>query len=563
MRFLLFVFCFWSGIATAQREKADLVLRNGRIYTFDVSGRPRVKALAVRGERIVFAGSNRKVRKWTGPGTRVIDLKGRTVLPGLTDAHVHPIGGGLALLECDLTDVLHADSILARLARFTQNHPEKTWIRGENMWLAAFPGGNPDKRLLDRIAADRPMFVSSADGHSAWVNSKALELAGITAQTPDPEHGRIERDSLTGEASGTLREDAIELVARLIPPYSDAERLTALRTAVQMANALGITNLTEASAGKELSDAYLTLDAAGTLNAHVNVSLYADVSKGASGARTVLALHEILKQRGRDVHFGQVKLFMDGVVEGKTAAMLEPYQHESHTGIANAHPDSAIAMILALDKAGMQVHVHAIGDRGVRMTLDAFEQARRTNGVRDARHHIAHLQVVHPDDIPRFKKLDVTANFQALWATLEDTYMTDLNFPFLGAERSEWQYPIGTLVRSGARLALGSDWPVSTMNPFMAAQVAVTRRGPDHVVRPPWTPQHLTDIRTVMEAYTRGGAWLSFREQDCGALAAGKLADLIVLDRNVLSISRFDVHATQVDLTLFKGRVVWDRAANK
>lgn len=559
MRFLcLLSFLSLPFLLFAQREKADWVLRNGKIYTLQNPGH-RVKALAVKGERIVFVGSKRKARKWVGPQTRILDLEGRTVMPGLTDAHVHPVSGGLSLSECDLTGVENIDSMLAMLALFAKKHPEKAWIRGENMWLAAFPGGNPNKALLDRIISDRPVFVSSADGHNAWVNSKALALGGIDRITPDPEHGRIERDPATQEASGTLREDAMDLVAKLIPPYSDTERLAALRKAIQLANSLGITNLIEASANRDLAETYLALEAAGDLSAHVNLSLYADVSKGNSGAKTVLALNESLKNRGRDLRVNQVKLFMDGVVEGKTAAMLEPYQHESHTGIANAHPDSAKAMILALDKAGLQVHVHAIGDRGVRMTLDAFENARQMNGIRDARHHIAHLQVIHPDDIARFKTLGVTANFQALWATLEDTYMTELNFPFLGEVRSEWQYPIGTLARSGAQLAFGSDWPVSTMNPFMAAQVAATRRGPDHQVRPPWTPQHLTDIQTVMEGYAKGGAYLSFRERDCGTLEVGKLADFIVLDRNVFTASAFDIHDILVDLTFFKGKMVWQR----
>lgn len=250
---------------------------------------------------------------------------------------------------------------------------------------------------------------------------------------------------------------------------------------------------------------------------------------------------------------------MDGVVEGKTAAMLHHYHEDDHRGILNADPDSAMAVIEALDKAGQQIHVHAIGDRAIRVTLDAFARARQQNGLRDSRHHIAHLHVIHPDDIPRFKELDVMANFQALWATLEDSYMTELNYPFLGEERVEWQYPIGAVAGSGGQLVFGSDWDVSTMDPFDAMQVAVTRRGPDSLQREPWTPQHLVDVHTVVEGYTKGGAYLTFREKECGTLLAGKLADLIIIDQDVFQAAKFEIFETQVLMTMFRGKVVYDR----
>ncbi|MEO5583686.1 MAG: amidohydrolase family protein, partial [Saprospiraceae bacterium] len=253
------------------------------------------------------------------------------------------------------------------------------------------------------------------------------------------------------------------------------------------------------------------------------------------------------------------KLFMDGVVEGKTAAMLKPYEYDDKDGIANAPADTAIAVITALDKAGLQVHVHAIGDRASRMTLDAFEHARKVNGIRDSRHHIAHLHVVHPDDYPRFKGLGVIANIQALWATLEDSYMTELNFPFLGKERIEWQYPIGPLQKAGATLVFGSDWNVSTQNPFYCMQVAVTRRGPDTIRREAWTPQHLIDRYSVIKGYTVNGAYLTFREKETGTIERGKWADLIVLNQNVFTCDTFSIFKTKVVKTFFKGNLVYDR----
>lgn len=556
---------FMAGMAARLCAQADLVFHNGQIYTLEAAGE-QVEALVTKGERIIFTGAWEEARKLIGDSTRVVDLQGKTMLPGFTDSHVHPISGGLALMGCDLSAIEHPDSILAFLKNYADTHPEKEWIQGHNFWLASFPGGNPRKEWLDDIIPNRPVYVTSSDGHSAWVNSKALQLAGITAETPGPPNGLIERDKDSGEPSGALREEAMGLVAQLIPPYTREELAAGLRKGLVVANSMGITNFVEASAREGYIEAYLELAEKQELTAHVNVSIYGDISKGTEGAREVIALNEKYKAllpeapgRMPGLAFGQVKLFMDGVVEGKTAAMLDHYHGDTHGGFANAGPDTAIAAITALDKAGLQIHVHAIGDRAIRMTLDAFEQARQQNGLRDSRHHIAHLHLIHPDDIPRFRELDVIANFQALWATLEDTYMTELNYPFLGEERVEWQYPIGAVAHSGARLAFGSDWDVSTMDPFDAMQVAVTRRGPDSAIREPWTPQHLVDVQTVVEGYTKGGAYLTFREKETGTLAAGKLADLIILDRDVFHCSKFELYQTQVLMTMFRGKVVYGR----
>jgi predicted amidohydrolase YtcJ len=447
---------------------------------------------------------------------------------------------------------------------YTITHPDYQWIRAYNFWLASFPEGNPKKELLDKIEPDRPIYITSSDGHSAWVNSKALDLAGITSETANPAHGVIERDKDTNEPTGTLREEAMSLVEVLIPPPSHEEYMAGLRKGLEVANSYGITNLVEASAKEDHLKAYLDLAEKQELTAHINVSIYCDISKGSEGAQKVLALNrkyksKLVESRGQidDLSLDQVKIFMDGVVEGKTAAMLDNYHNDHHSGFLNANRDTAIEVITVLDKAGLQVHVHAIGDLGVRATLDAFEHARKVNGVQDSRHHIAHLHVVHPDDIPRFKELDVIANFQALWATLEDSYTTEFNYPYLGDERSEWQYPIGSIARTGAHMAFGSDWDVSTMDPFDAMQVAITRRGPDNIVREPWTAQHLTDAETVVEGYTKGGAYLTFRDKNIGTLTVGKLADLIIIDKDVLSVSKFDLYQTQVLMTMFRGKVVY------
>lgn len=544
-------------------EFADQVFWNGPIYTMEAPGQ-QIEALATKGERIIFTGAFDEVRRFIKKDTtNVVDLQGNVLMPGFTDAHVHPLTSGLALLGCDLSGIERPDSMLIFIKNYAEAHPDKEWVQGHNFWLASFPDGNPGKALLDNIIPDRPVYISASDGHNAWVNSKALQLAGITAETPDPINGVIERDK-NNEPTGTLREEAMGLVEKLIPAYTHEERIAGLRLGIQLANSLGITNLVEANAKEEHIRAYLELAQKNELTAHINISISADISKGSKAVQQVLALNEQFKaeapkipgQKG-DLTFDQIKLFMDGVVEGKTAAMLDDYHGDDHRGFPNAHPDTATAVITALDKAGLQLHVHAIGDRGIRLTLDAFEQARKQNGIRDGRHHIAHLHVIHPDDIPRFQELNVIANFQALWATLEDSYMTELNYPFLGKERVEWQYPIGSIARSGGRLAFGSDWDVSTMDPFDAIQVAVTRRGPDNLAREPWTPQHLIDVQTAVEGYTKGGAYLTFREKECGTLSVGKLANLIILDKDVFDCSKFEIFETKVLMTMFRGKVVY------
>ncbi|MBK6480095.1 MAG: amidohydrolase [Saprospiraceae bacterium] len=542
--------------ACGSKNSADVILINGHFYTMVTEG-DTIAALAIKAGKIIDLGSTQNILNYKNSETTLIDLEGHTVLPGFTDSHIHPISGGLALLECDLTDLNTADQIIDSIRNYAARNPSHTWIRGESMWLSAFKQGNPQKSVLDSIIPDRPVFISSSDGHNAWVNSKALALANITRETPDPLNGRIERDPITQEPSGTLRETAQDLVSHLLPKYTTEERKQALLVALQLANQYGLTSLVEASAGPEYIETYLELEKENKLTAHINISIYGDISKGMSMVDEVIALRAKYGPLSNGINLNQVKLFMDGVVEGKTAAMLTDYADDHHKGIANTSPDTAMAVIAALDKAGFQIHVHSIGDAATRMTLDAFEYALKTNGPRDSRHHIAHLHVIHPDDYDRFKSLGVIANIQALWATLEDSYMTELNFPYLGKERIEWQYPIGSLKRAGATLAFGSDWNVSTQNPFYCMQVAVTRRGPDSISRPPWTPQHLIDRYSVVHGYTANGAYLTFREKESGTLEKGKWADLIVLDQDPLLCDTFSIFKTKVLKTYFKGQLVY------
>lgn len=540
---------------------ADFMLYNGKIYTM-AADRRRVESIAVQQGRIVCAGPESDCRQYARSGTQLLDLGGRAVLPGLTDAHIHPISGGMRYFQCDLTDFRRSEPILEAVAAFAAEHPDQDWIRGAGLWLPSVAGGYPTAAMLDAVESERPVFITSTDGHSAWVNSAALAIAGITATTPDPLNGRIERNA-EGEATGLLRESAMGLVRRYIPPTTREERKAALVKAMEVANQYGIIRWIDASVDAEALSIYRELAAADSLSVDIILSLAARMALSTDAAEDV---DSIFRAQPTDdyeqLSAHSVKLFIDGVVEGKTAALLANYEGESYSFDPYLPAEEFNALVADFDQRGYQVHVHACGDLGVRMTLDAFEYARRTNGVRDSRHHIVHLQLMDPADIDRFRDLDVTVNFQPLWASPEDTYISELTIPVLGPERSEWIYPFGALAKSGAVLAAGSDWPVTTINPFPAMQVAVTRRGPDTIARPAWTPQHLLDRFTVLSAYTNGGAYLSFQENESGSLEVGKQADLIVLDQDPFAVPSEDLGRTQVDLTMLRGDVIYQSAAS-
>lgn len=545
-----------SGAARAAAGggvQADLVLRNGQIYTVDAA-RSWAESLAVSGDRIVYVGADREAAEYIGPKTRVVDLGGRFVLPGFHDRHVHPVSGGVELTRCDLNASADRNEVLARLGACVAALGDRPWLVGGGWDLTLFPGGVADRRDLDAILPDRPAALDSADGHSTWVNSKALALAGITAATPDPEGGRIERDA-SGAPIGTLRESAADLVDRLLPETTADERLAGLRLAVAKAHGFGIVALTEASAGAETTAAYDALDRAGELGLRVVVSQHLGPEDGVAGIPALV--QERAARHAPHVRATAVKLFADGVIEGGTAALLEAYVGRPGSGIPNWSAEALRQVIAALDRERFQIHIHAIGDRAIRDALDGLAAARTANGARDARPLLAHIQLFAPSDIPRFRELGVVADFQPLWA-YADAYIRDLTEPFLGPGRSRWLYPIASVARTGAVLAAGSDWSVSSMNPLEAIEVAITRCDPELATcDKPWIPEERVDLATMLAAYTIGGAYAGFEERDSGSLEAGKLADLVVLDRNLFTIPAGEISDVKVLLTIFEGRQVF------
>jgi predicted amidohydrolase YtcJ len=469
---------------------------------------------------------------------QVVDLAGGLVSPGFTDAHCHPIQGGLERMQCDLTEGATREEYLAMVHAYAARH-DGPWIRGGGWAMAPFVGGTPTAADLDTVVPDRPALLHNRDHHGAWANSRALELAGITAETPDPHDGRIERLA-DGSPQGTLHEGAVNLVARLLPAMAPSEYAAGLQEGQRYLFSLGVTAWQDAIVGAydgmaDTGSTYSDAIASGDLVADVVGALWWERELG-------LAQIPDLVERRRTQTVSRyratsIKIMQDGVCENFTAAMLSPYLdgHGHATGNAGhsfVEPEELKEAVVALAGEGFQVHVHCIGDRGTREALDAFAAARTAGHTGDLRHHIAHIQVIHPDDVPRFAELGVSANAQALWAAHEPQ-MDELTIPFLGDERSTWQYPFGGLHRSGARLVMGSDWPVTSPDPIAAIHTAVTRTAYDDP-QEPFLPDQAIDLTTAFAAYTSGSAWVNGRDRTDGAgvLAPGRAADLAVLDRD-------------------------------
>ncbi|MEU5592924.1 amidohydrolase [Streptomyces sp. NPDC020298] len=540
---------------------ADLVLTGGPVHTVDPA-RSRATAVAVRGGRIAAVGHD-EVHELIGPGTEVVDLAGKLLLPGFQDAHVHPQGAGIELGLCHLGDTVDPAEYLRRIKAYADEHPDAEWITGGGWSLEAFPGGSPTAAALDAIVPDRPVFLPNRDHHGAWVNSRALERAGIDSRTPDPADGRIERDA-EGNPTGMLQEGAVHLVGRLVPDPTPEEQLAALLRAQAVLHSCGVTAWQDAIIGTytnmtDPAPAYQAALDRGLLTARVVGALWWDRERGAEQLPELVARRAELS-RGR-FRAGTVKIMQDGIAENHTAALLDPYLtgcgcSSGNKGISFVEPEALKKYVTELDALDFQVHFHALGDRAVREALDAVEAARRANGHRDTRHHLAHLQVVHPHDIPRFRTLGATANLQMLWAAHEPQ-MDELTLPFLGAERGARQYPFGDLLRAGTTLAAGSDWPVSSPDPFQAIHVAVNRIAPDAPTGTPvFLPEQGLDLGTALAAYTAGSAYANHLDTTTGSITVGKSADLIVLDRDPFAAPAEEIATTRVLQTFVEGQRV-------
>lgn len=551
-RSLLIAVLLLGAMAPALSRPADTVFRNGAVYTVNPA-HPWAEAVAVSGGRIVFVGRNADVARHVGGHTRIVDLKGGMLLPGFHDAHCHLTEGGVDMRRCDLTECRSVADVERRIRDYARTHPKVAWVVGGGWGISLFPGCNPTRAQLDRLVPDRPAFLWASDGHNGWANTRALQLAGITEKTPDPPLGRIERDA-HGRPSGTLREEACELVLRVLPEVAPEEMLAGYLVAQARAHSLGITAVQEAHAHAPVLTALRAADRSGRLTMRTVASLHTDPAQGPEQVDALV--RERAVKTGPRLRLTAAKIFLDGVIETCTAAMLAPYTtRPTDSGILNFAPEALRALVTRLDREGFQVHIHAIGDRAIREALDALEAARAAHGPRDARPHIAHLQLIDAADLPRFAALGVTANFQAYW--MQDNADSKVDRRVLGPIRYEAQYPMRSLFARGARVVGGSDWPVTTLNPLDAIEIAVThlplgdRRGAVYI------PAERVSLARAIEAYTRNAAWLAFDEKTLGTIEVGKAADLVVLDRNLFRVPASQIHTARVRLTMIAGETVY------
>lgn len=555
---IIILFYFIVGCSTNQNEKADTVFTNGFVYTVD-SINSKAEAVAVKDKAIIFVGDNESVQNYIGDKTKVINLNGKMVLPGFVDAHCHSISSYRYFNELNLYGLKSKEDIQNAIKKYLFEHPDAKYIKGRGWSDTDFPGIGPDKKIIDEIVKDIPVSFSSDGGHSKWVNSKTLELAGINNSTKNPKGGIIERYPRTNEPNGTLRENASDLVADIFPAYTVENLMDGLEAYQRMVSAFGITTVHDAylDAGSNETEAFRTLEKDNKLKMRFRASLYIDPEKSVDQIKSLI--EERKKNSGELFQTNSAKIFIDGVVEGSTAYLKEPYKHQpKNYGEIFWKIDSLNKMCSALDKEHFQIHVHAIGDAATSVTLYAFASAEFQNGKRDSRNSITHLQLVDESDIKKFKELGIIAVPQPYWFSKDDYYY-NIQVPYLGQKRADEEYPMKSFFDEGVVAASSSDYPVTIpCNPLEAIQFGITRSefnttDSSEVL---WPEERVT-LEQMIRSFTINGAYANFLEKETGSIEVGKKADLIVLDKNLFEIPVTDIHKAKVLMTLFEGKEVF------
>jgi predicted amidohydrolase YtcJ len=560
-------FCITLGLLIAAHsnschqensQSADFVYKNGFIYTVD-SLNTITEAVAIKDGRFIYVGDDKGVSSFVGDKTKIIDLDEKMVLPGFIDAHCHPISSYRYFFELNLYDLKPIQEIQNAIKDYLISHSDAKYIKGRGWSNTDFSKTGPDKKIIDEIARDIPVSFSSEDGHSKWVNSRALALAGITKETKNPDGGVIERDPVTNEPNGTLRENAADLVSKIFPDYSVEDLMRGLQAYQEMALAFGITTVHDAylDAGSNETEAYRNLENSNKLKMRFRASLYIDPDKGAKQIK--LLNTERMKNKGALFQTNSAKIFIDGVIEGGTAYLHEPYKNiPDSRGELLWKPDKLNNICAELDKNRFQIHIHAIGDAATFVTLDAFAFIEKQNGKRDSRNSITHLQLVGQSDITRFKELGVIALPQPYWF-IKDDYYYNIQVPYLGQKRADEEYPMASFFKEKVVVASSSDYPVTIpCNPLKAIQFGITRS--DLNITDPkkilW-PEERATLDQMIRSFTINGAYANFLEQETGSIEVGKMADLIILDKNLFEIPFTEINRVKVVLTLFEGKAVF------
>jgi predicted amidohydrolase YtcJ len=560
----LIAFLFCSSVAEGKSLSADTVLVNAHIYTVNPK-QPWAQALAIRDGKLLAIGTDRTIARYRGKSTKVIDAKGRLVLPGFTDCHAHFLDGSFTLQEVNLDDASTIAEIVKRVKAYAAVHPKDPWLLGRGWIYPVFgPSGLPDKKYLDEIVSDRPVYLESYDGHTWWANSKALEAAHITRQTPNPPGGEIVRDPATGEPTGAIKEDAADAVVRVAIPEPDREaKLQAIRAGIKHANQFGVVRVHVPGSVYAHKDDLQSVELLDELRRSGELTLrYYLAYRLDPPDMSDRQLAQILQAHDRYhdewIAAGAAKFFLDGVIETHTAAMLAPYSNApALSGDLLWDSEKYKRFVAELDRRGIQVFTHAIGDRAIRVALDGYQNAAKMNGTRDARHRIEHIEDVSAADIPRFGQLGVIASMQPLHAYPdEDAFKAWV--PSVGPERAQRAWAWHSIQAAGGVLAFGSDWPIVTLNPWPGVQNAVTRQTTEGEPKGGWIPSERITLADAIRGYTLNAAFAGHREKTEGSLEAGKLADLIVVTQDIFRVDPSKIGETKVLLTMVGGRVVYE-----
>src|SRR3989454_174416 len=547
--------CASLKAATPPSNAADTIILNARIYTVNPQ-QPSAEALAISGEKIIAVGSTNEIQKYRNASTKIIDAQSHFVLPGFVDCHIHFMDGSMGLTRVDLNDAKTVTEIQKRVKDYAESHLQEPWITGMGWTYPTFgPSALPNKKILDDVVPTRPVYLVAFDGHSSWANSKALQMAGITRETPDSPNGKIVRNE-KGEATGALKESAGDLVSKLLPKPSREERLAALRLGIHEANKFGLVRVHSAGQDFEYLDLYDELRRKDELTLRFYIAYFLDPPDLTSDAINKI---ELARRTYHDewISGGVVKTMLDGVIEAHTAAMLTPYSDDpTQTGKLFWEPEKYKQAIKELDRRGLQIFTHAIGDRAVRLALDAYEEAKESNHTHGARPRIEHIETISAQDIPRFGKLGVVASFQPLHAYPDDDTLK-IWARNVGPERAQRAWVWRSIESTGGLLAFGSDWPVVTLNPWPGVQNALTRQTTEGDPPEGFVANERISLEDTIKAYTLGAALAGRREKTEGSLEPGKLADLIVLSQDLFKIPPTEIVETEVLLTFVGGKVVY------
>ncbi len=545
-----------AGCGRRTATPADLLILNARVFPADASG-DLAEALAIRGNQIVAVGRQDSMGAFRGPATRVIDAKGGTVMPGFNDAHVHFLEGSLSLANVNLLDAEKLEQIQQAIRDFATANPKAPWILGRGWLYGAFPGGMPTRQQLDALVPDRPAAMSCYDGHTLWVNSKALALAGITKDTPDPPNGSIVRDPRTGEPTGALKEAAQALVDDVIPKPNREEKLEALQRGVREAHRYGVTSIQEAGVSAEDFALFDSLSRAGAFPLRAYVAMNVDSGWTTKDADRLDSLRKAHPDTPT-LKLGMIKLYADGVIEARTAYMLKPYANAPTTGNPEMTAAEMARIVTMMDARGWQIEIHAIGDAGIRMALDAFEQAAAANPAPPLgrRHRLEHIEDVSAADIARFGKLSVIASMQPFHASPNQNVL-EVWAGNVGPERASRAWAWKSIHDAGGHLAFGTDWPVVGIDPRPGIHTALTRQTMQGLPPGGFNPAQRLPLPTVLETYTTGSAYAAFDENRVGTLKAGMLADVVIWSSDIFALPVEKVKDAEVTMTIFDGRIVY------